>query len=222
MGLAGLEADDSILLQFLIDYNKGNDASPRAPPNIDADAEAEESDSDEELRSSVRQLVAERSLKTSAKSYRLREGKDSDSDSENEAGIPSDFAQPSPLCSREIPESGGHKAAMQSLGFPPALIERAVQELGQGVEYDMLLEYLLYLSAQPDPEASTSDNPSRCREDNTLEKLTAEFQFPTMAVEKAMSVCSEKIFCFVPLASSFCFFNETVDNVSSMRFACLH
>ena len=27
---------------------------------------------------------------------------------------------------------------------------------GEGVEYDMLLEYLLYLTAQQDPKASTS------------------------------------------------------------------
>jgi len=48
------------LLQFLIDCNIGNNAAPRAEPNIVA--EAEESDSDEELRCSVRQLVAGRAI----------------------------------------------------------------------------------------------------------------------------------------------------------------
>jgi len=159
------------LLQFLIDYNKENNAAQRPQTNIDGE---EESDSDEELRG--------RCLKS--KSY-------------------TDSNIPASVCRREVTQDGGHKAAMQSLGFPPALIERAVQELGQGVEYDMLLEYLLYLSAQQDPEASTSANPSSGGEDNTLEKLTTEFQFPAMAVEKAMGICSEKPCALCFLASSF-------------------
>lgn len=188
-----MEADDSVLLQFLIDYNQENTTPPqRALPNIEA--EAEESDSDEELRRSVRAVVANRSLKTAAQNHSLIQHSDSDSDSADR--ILADFAQPSPFCSREMPENGGHKDAMLSMDFPPALIDRALQELGQGVEKEMLLEYLLYLTANRGLEASTSASPSRGGEDNTLAKLTKEFQFPAMAVEKAMGICSENVFCF--------------------------
>jgi len=51
-------------------------------------------------------------LKTFAQSYQLLEGKDSDFDSNNEVGISSDFALPSPFCSWEIPQNQGQKGAM--------------------------------------------------------------------------------------------------------------
>lgn len=62
---------------------------------------------------------------------------------------------PATLC-RSTPSGGGHRNLMHSHGFPRDLIERAILELGEGVEYDMLLEYLLYLKSQQDLEASTS------------------------------------------------------------------
>lgn len=195
--------DDSIVVQFLIDNNKEDHAPQIGQPEIDEGAD--DSDSDEEIvKRSVRQIVANRSLKhgKASKSYRLQDC----SDSENQGGSLPEFEQPTPLCSREAPEKGGHKAVMLSLGFSPDLIERAVLELGEGVEYDMLLEYLLYLSAQQDPGASSSSGPSRGGEDNTLEKFTAEFQFPSVAVEKAMSICSEKNSPFMLLICLFLLF----------------
>jgi hypothetical protein len=124
---------------------------------------------------------------------------DSDSESETPARTPckgweaepSGLAKPASTCSRENPGNGGHRAAMYAMGFSSEMVERAIAELGEGVDHDMLMEFLLYISDQRGEDASTSRSPPRNGRMSTLEKLTSEFQFPSAAVEKAMIRCGE-------------------------------
>lgn len=178
------ETADSILLQFLLDNSEHG-------TKIGQRIAEEDSDSEEELRVRVQQNIATRDLKCSTTST-YRQGANIASDSESDSDIapcnyqkinPSDFANPSPLCSREADQDGGLRDAMRSAGFSSELIERAVQELGEAVEYDMLLDYLLFLANEQDPNASSNE------ERDTFEKLTKVFQFPPVAVEKAMVIC---------------------------------
>lgn len=83
---------------------------------------------------------------------------------------------------------------MYGMGFSPDMVEKAIQELGEGVPHDSLMEYLLFINEQRQGDqqyVSTSISPPRNGDISTLQKLTTEFQFPSAAVEKAMSRCGE-------------------------------
>lgn len=167
-------------MQYLFDH-KDRAENSDAPRRVQR-AESSESDPDEEMVKSVLRTIEARSLKSAAVKS-IPEVSESDSDAEDEA------VRAVALCkSKAVSPSGSPRASLESLGFSPALIDRAVQELGRTVEHDMLLEYLLYLSASQDPEASSS---ARGGEDSTLDILTTQFQFPAVAVEKAMRSCSK-------------------------------
>ena len=81
--------------------------------------------------------------------------------------------------------------AMFSMGFSREMVEKVILERGEDVPQDVLMEYLLYLQDKQDREASTSQSSPRNKGINTLDKLTTEFQFPSTAVEKAMTRLSE-------------------------------
>lgn len=94
--------------------------------------------------------------------------------------------------SSKVSEITAHRAAMHVMGFSSAMVERAITELGQAIDHEMLLDYLLFLSSdQQDGVASTSVSPPRNTETDTLKKLTTDFQFPSVAVEKAIARCSK-------------------------------
>lgn len=68
-----------------------------------------------------------------------------------------DWAAPlAELCkSKEIPTNrSGHRDALLQIGFPHTLIDQAILELGEGAEYEALLEYVLCLKSQQDSNAS--------------------------------------------------------------------
>ncbi|KAG0567619.1 hypothetical protein KC19_7G148800 [Ceratodon purpureus] len=223
----GADADDSALLQFILDYKEvpqhvidnlgvpqhvdDNLGAPQhgddnlgVPQHVDEDnsvmahqeneeqseEESEEDNGEEgddiaEMRARILpNLASGPSLKAPARM--LTDEVSSDSDAEIPARTPCnvDWGE-GPSNSVDLANEG-LRVSMYNLGFLPELVERAIQELGEGVEPDMLTEYLLYMSTQ-EQEAPTLLMDGDI---STLQKLTTEFQFPTAAVEKAMSRCN--------------------------------
>ncbi|KAG0611280.1 hypothetical protein M758_7G128800 [Ceratodon purpureus] len=106
---------------------------------------------------------------------------DSKTSAQEEAATEEDVKpgkEPENLCLR------GH---MYSIGFSPDIVEKAIQEFGEGVDREMLMEYLLFVSDQCERD---EQGPPRNNEISTLQKLTTEFQFPSAAVAKAMNRCN--------------------------------
>ena len=79
---------------------------------------------------------------------------------------------------------------MYELGFSRDIVERAYEELGEGVDREMLMEYLLFMRPNEEPAGPSSSGGHGDAITSTLHKLTTEFQFPSAAVEKAMNRCS--------------------------------
>ncbi|KAG0611271.1 hypothetical protein M758_7G128100 [Ceratodon purpureus] len=229
----GAQADDSKILQFLLDWRENNDVR-----GASCKKQADQSEfklvkkatkgTEENVSGSltVRQQIANSMRENGVVDlWESDESNYSDSDfnnDEEEAILPTsrspiDWAEerrsdfPVTLVKRELPAGEDHRLLMRNHGFPAELIESAIQELGEGVEYDMLLEYLLYLTAQENQKASTSASlekrsstakkvvnecgyptnhqPSRRKQVNTVEKLVAECGFPAKAVGRAMAIC---------------------------------
>lgn len=100
-------------------------------------------------------------------------------------------------CEERPLTDAGYRNLFTNLGVSSGLVQRAIQELdqtGEGVDYDMLLEDLLSRTAQQDPQASNSRTSSK-KPKRRVKILAEECGYDSKTVKRGSNKVNSIMFC---------------------------